>query len=338
MIRMNRNIKLLAVAIIGVVLFSCQKKGQTQYSFYHWKAKAKNAFTARGVDKNKVHKIYMHYFDVDELNTANTWDDGIYPVYPLTEVDTVYQDMNIVPVVFVVNKVLKNTSIAKLANKIQKLVDEISMHHFQRKMHQLQIDCDWSVSSKDAYFALLTELEKYFEVSATIRLHQIKYKNKTGVPPVSQGVLMLYNVGDLADFSKNSILDSHIVASYIDESSAYPIPLDIALPLFSQTVLKNNSGKIKLIKGIHRADLKKDRIHFKEKNAHLFWVEKDTLYKGFYLSKGNQIKLEEITKKDIIQSYDRVKNSEIKVGELIFYHLDTTVINQIEFRQLLTEL
>jgi len=338
MVKLNKSIRLLVILVIGVVLFSCQEKGQTQYSFYHWKSKAINVFNSRGIDISKVHKIYMHYFDVDKLNTIHCWDDGIYPVYPLTEVDTVYRSMNVVPVVFIKNKVLKDASINILAKKIQRLVDEISKHQFKKSIRQLQIDCDWSTTTKNAYFSLLSELGKYYEVSVTIRLHQIKYKNKTGIPPVLHGVLMLYNVGDLSDFSKNSILDSRIVESYINESSDYPIPLDIALPLFSQTVLKNNSGKIKLVKGIYRSGLKNDQTHFKEENSNLYRVEKDTLYKGFYLSVGNQIKLEEITHNEIVKSYDCIENSKIKVGELVFYHLDTTVINQISINKLLLEL
>ncbi len=331
--------KQLLLSVFVIVLFSsCNRPDDNSYSFYHWKSKAKNVFSDEGLKASEVHKIYMHYFDVAQVNTIDRWDDGIYPVYPLTQVDSVYKDCEIVPVVFIVNKVLLNADVKKLAAKIQSLVDEISVHHFGQKNNELQIDCDWSASTRYNFFELLLLLKKHYKVSCTIRLHQVKYKSETGLPPVDNGVLMLYNVGDLSDFSSNSILSYSIVSQYINQNTDYPIPLDIALPLFSQTVLKNKNGEIKLIKGTNTTLFKNDKIHFEAINSDVYKVVKDTLYKGFYLSVDDQIKLEESKPKEVINSFHQIKKSNINRGEVIFYHLDSSFVNRPSFKEIIKQL
>ncbi|MCW3787817.1 hypothetical protein [Plebeiibacterium sediminum] len=324
--------------IYTTMLMSCTSSAPEKVSFYHWKSKAKDVFTKDGLKPQSIHKIYMHYFDVDQLNTLNHWEDGIYPVYPLTYVDEVYKSCDIVPVVFIVNKVLKDTDAKKLAKKIQKLVDEISLHHFGKIIHSLQIDCDWSSSTRYKYFELLNLLKKDYQLSCTIRLHQVKYQSKTGLPPVDKGVLMLYNVGDLSDFSANSILTEGIVSQYVNEDTDYPIPLDLALPLFSQTVLKNKNGEIKLIKGTDIQLFNQDQNHFKRESGHVYSVVRDTLYKGFYLSVEDQIKLEMSDADVVKKSYQIIKNSKINIDEVIFYHLDMALIQQNAFNDIIKNL
>ncbi len=336
-------IRLKAVYSIFVVLWlgllaSCNQAEKNSYSFYHWKSKAENVFSDEGLKVSEIHKIYMHYFDVNQVNTSDRWDDGIYPVYPLTQVDSVYKSCEIVPVVFIVNKVLINTDVKKLAAKIQSLVDEISVHHFGQKINELQIDCDWSASTRYNFFELLSLLKQHYQLSCTIRLHQVKYKSETGLPPVDNGVLMLYNVGDLSDFSSNSILTHNVVAQYINENTDYPIPLDVALPLFSQTVLKNKYDEIKLIKGTNTKLFINDKAHFESLNSNLYKVVQDTLYKGFYLSVDDQIKVEESKPEEIINSFRQIKKSNINWGEVIFYHLDSSFINRSSFNEIIKQL
>ncbi len=333
--------KMKGVLVITLVLIftisACDSKNE-EYSFYHWKSKAKNVFSDEGLKASDVHKIYMHYFDVAQVNTIDRWDDGIYPVYPLTQVDSVYKCCEVVPVVFIVNKVLLNADVKKLAAKIQSLVDEISLHHFGQKNNELQIDCDWSASTRYHFFELLQLLKKHYQLSCTIRLHQVKYKSETGLPPVDRGVLMLYNVGNLSDFSYNSILSHSIVSQYINQNTDYPIPLDVALPLFSQTVLKNNDGEIKLIKGTDVKLFQNDKLHFETLNSNVYKVVKDTLYKGFYLSVDDQIKLEESKPKEVINSFQEIKKSNINGGEVIFYHLDSSFVNRPSFKEIIKQL
>jgi len=287
----------------------------------------------------KTKKIYMHYFDVDDTHRAEYGNDGLYPVYVLKRLDMEYADYDIVPVVFITNEALKKANIKELSERIHKLVDQISMHRLDRTYNDLQLDCDWTLSTKDKYFELIELLSEHYTVSVTIRLHQIKYKEKTGVPPCGgKGVLMVYNVGELSNLDQNSILESSIVADYIYESSSYPLELDVALPLFSQTVLINKKTKIRLVKGADRKAIESSSQHFKAIDKNMFEVVKDTLYHGFFLSEGYKLKLEELSEDEVVASYDRIKQSSLEISDVIFYHLDDQVLENINLQNIIKRL
>jgi len=321
---MRKNIYHLLLFLM--VMTSCSKKevSKPEIAFYHWKAKADyTKVYDSAINTSQTNKIYMHYFDIESVREPSWRDDGIYPTYVLKSVDKAYQKLDIVPVVYITNSTLKTDglNVLKLADKITKLIHQISLKHFNKKIKQVQIDCDWTMSTKAMYFRLLDALKKDFDLDVTIRLHQIKFQDKTGVPPVNGGTLMLYNMGDLRNKEQNSILENSIVKQYINAKSTYPLTLKIALPLFSQTVVTNNNKKIKLLRNTNKATLESDS-NFKQINSTNFQVVSDTLYKGFYLAKGYNLKLEDVQESEIVSSYASIKKSQLKTDGIIFYYLD----------------
>ena len=331
-------IPLALLFCLSLFFASCRKSESVDFSFYHWKAKAKYSQTIeKALQQADVSTIYMHYFDV-QLEKGEG-DGELFPVYVLNEVDKEYANYDIVPVVFITNEAMKwEMDIENLSSRIHTLIDEISQLQFNKKIAKIQLDCDWNTSSRDNYFELIELLKKHYDVSVTIRLHQIKYKDKTGVPPVENGALMLYNVGKLDNEQQNSILQSDIVSSYIGENTAYPIDLKLALPVFSQTVIINKKNDIRLVKGVDRPSIKKDTEHFHQTDDNLFEVVKDTLYQGFYLSEGYKLKLEEISESEIISSAAIIKNSKLNTSGIIFYHLDEQTLTNINITNLLEQL
>ena len=126
----------------------------------------------------------MHYFDVDFIEGLEG-KEKVFPIYQLKHVDQSYQEFEVIPVVFITNKVLKSSiSIPELGDKIINLIHQISETHFQKIHNIVHLDCDWTLSTREVYFELIEHMEKSIKVVPTIRLHQIKYKEKTGVPPV----------------------------------------------------------------------------------------------------------------------------------------------------------
>ena len=129
--------------------------------------------------------------------------------------------------------------------------------------NNLQVDCDWTISTKEKYFNLLILLSNYIEhLSATIRLHQIKYVKATGVPPVEKGVVMIYNLDSPADTNiRNSIFSFEKALLYLKGNlEHYPLQLDVALPAFSWGVHFHH-GKIKgLIADFHPSDIDKENM------------------------------------------------------------------------------
>ena len=67
-------------------------------------------------------------------------------------------------------------------------------------------------------------------------------------------------------------------------------------------------------------------------------VVKDTLYKGFFLSKGYNLKFEEINETVITESFKIIKNSNLKINEVIFYHLDEKSLSNINIKEIIEKL
>ena len=160
--------------------------------------------------------------------------------------------VEVVPVVFIVNDVMKNVKNTDgLAEKVLKRILQISETH-DIGVKEVQIDCDWTLTSRRNYRAFLSQLRrlaaaKQLALSATIRLHQLSQP----VPPVDKGVLMMYNTGDFTDLRcEHPILDLRDVVPYLKYLSGYRLPLSPAYPLFSYRLLFRNGH----YKGVLHAD------------------------------------------------------------------------------------
>ncbi len=303
-----------------------QEGASNEVAFYHWKAEAEWTDTiAEALERNEVRTIYMHYFDVD----LDEREGKVYPEFVLKEVDRAYQNHRIVPVVFLTERALKNSeSVGRLSERIRELVNEIHRHHFDTIPERVQLDCDWTRSTRGKYFDLLKGLGESYEIEVTLRLHQVKYRERTGVPPAERATLMLYNVGELEEFGRNSILDPSIVDPYLSEGTTYPLELDLALPLFGQTIIKDRSGNVRLINEDLGEELEATPSHFEREGEGRYKVLKDTLFKGFYLYEGYRLKPERVEKEDILRSYRMVEKSGLKTERLIFYHLEGSLLQK----------
>ncbi len=158
---------------------------------YYWKTSFSMSPTEiRFLSDLNVRKIYLRLFDVD-------WDKELNAPIPLGEItfnNNPDSSFNIIPVIYITNKAIANLpdqQVEALANKIMFRVNYILTSN-KIRFKELQIDCDWSETSRSKYFLLIQCLKKHFKsdgkiISSTIRLHQIKYSSKTGIPPVRQG-------------------------------------------------------------------------------------------------------------------------------------------------------
>lgn len=313
-----------------IIIQSCQdsKLRYDSPAFYHWKKDCIVSEKNRALlDTLKVKKIFLRYFDIIHEERTNSSK----PTYYLDTVDLYVRKLDITPVIFIENEAMRKTEDVKdLANKIHILVDEMSNYHFEKTLPRLQLDCDWTQSSRFNYFELLNYLSSDFDLEVTIRLHQIKYPEKTGIPPVKRGILMLYNIGDLRDMKTNSILTLETTKKYIVENTTYPLELSLALPWFSQTVIRNNKDNVKIINGNHSTILSESNEYFDQTGPNMFTVIKDTTFKSFSLSQGFEIKVENSDIKEIIDSRDHCLNSRLDIRDIIIYHLDSS----LDYKQL----
>lgn len=106
-------------------------------------------------------------------------------------------------------------------------------------VREIQIDCDWTMSTRKTYYDFLKRLvdranERNVKISTTIRLHQLTQP----VPPVARGVLMMYNTGDVRKLEgTNPILDMRDAGPYMRHLKKYDLPLSTAYPVFAWQVL-----------------------------------------------------------------------------------------------------
>lgn len=322
------------------LLFSCKNRENKSLSFYHWKADASlTSLEKEALSDCNTERVYIHYFDVDTIEN-NPWEkENIFPEYVIKKIAPLFDEYKIIPTIFITNRVFQSSKLntPKLVEQITSLIKQITKKHLSQTIDKVQIDCDWSTTTKNQYFEFLSLIQKEFDISCTIRLHQIKFQEKTGTPPVKKGTLMLYNMGDLKNKEQNSIIEAKIVSQYINKNTSYPLSLSIGLPTFSQTVVFNHKNEIKLINSSQRTVLEHDP-HFKKQNDLCYEVVKDTLFKGFYLSEGFYLKVEESKQQEVIDSYRTIKNSNLNTFEIILYHLDKNQLSTTDYPLIVQEL
>ena len=147
--------------------------------------------------------------------------------------------------------------------------------------------------SKKAYFKLLKLLSTNItHLSATIRLHQIKYAKTTGIPPVEKGVVMIYNLESPADTSiVNSIFSYDKALMYLDGYlKEYPLKVDIALPAFSWGVHYHH-GKIKSLMSDFNPE-KIDNMNMSKNTDGFYKSKKAHFYNTHRISNRDEIRYE----------------------------------------------
>ncbi|MFH6945982.1 hypothetical protein ACHRV5_08485 [Flavobacterium sp. FlaQc-52] len=303
------------------LLFSCSKNDKPAIAFYYWKTIFKLSETEKEIlEENKVTKLYIRYFDIGlQPQTKEP-----IPISPIRFQENV-SNFNVVPVIFIQNKVMlqSNLDVENLAKKAVQLVEEISAVN-KIAFREVQIDCDWSLNSKDNYLKFVERFKKLSQkkLSATIRLHQVKYFKKTKIPNVDSGVLMYYNMGSIAPDSLNSIYDQKIAARYLKSLKKYPLHLDFALPIYSWGVHIRNQKVIGLRSKLSFSELQKDE-NFVQTSAFFFKVKQSNYKNGVFYEENDLLKIEAITPEDLKQMAKELGESTAQAPkEIIFYDLD----------------
>ena len=235
------RIKVAICFLLLLLTMACgrRKEGDRVRAVYYWNTTFRIDSLKRDfLDRHQIGKIYVRYFDVvpDE--------SGGFPMPNATiRIDSVPADLNreIVPVVFILPDAL-DCDRRRLADMILRRVKQMSETHGMGTVTELQIDCDWTRSTRDDFFDLMQSLKDMtakdgITLSSTIRLHQLA----GSPPPADKGVLMVYNTGDMRDIGKEKpILDPDDVMPYLKYIKDYPLPLVSAYPIYRWDLLFRN--------------------------------------------------------------------------------------------------
>lgn len=357
-LQMQFKLAFATLMIPGLVisLLSCNEKRehrQISPSFYYWKSVLHiTDFEKQRLDSLKVKTIYLKFFDV-------VWDEAKRRPVPVAKLqapsgrtiragsgDELQGSFTIIPVIFITNDCVQkadSSQVNQLADNMYKLILEMNQTYGFDSIPEVQIDCDWTASTREKYFQLLNNLKLQttnlptgqagFKLSATIRLHQIKFISETGIPPVDRGLLMCYNMGNLKNpATNNSILETEELKKYTGNLSRYPLPLDVAFPLFDWKVLFRKNIYSGLIQGLTDEALK---ISCFTRTGNRYLVLKDTLLDGYDLRKGDMIRDEQSDNKEVLTAAAEInrhlKNTALRVS---FYHLDSLILSKYTTHEL----
>lgn len=316
---------------IALTMLSCNTHDAptVHRGFYYWKSRfALDSTESNALQQLRIEKLYLKLFDV-------VWDEPTQQPMPVAKINVTEAfptQQQYVPVVFITNETLQKASpndINNLSRNIPKLISSIIDNNKLPMPAEIQLDCDWTAGTKDRYFLLLKELRKASfcqekTLSITIRLHQIKYTQEAGIPPADRGLLMCYNMGNVQQpATQNSIIDPATLQQYTGRLNEYPLPLDIALPLFSWWVwFEGNTYK-----GLLHADALQLPIDAAKK-----WrCQVDTTINGYTFKQGDWLRYENAPKESIEQVISSLQ-SQLKPDNrnIILYHLDAKSLQQYD--------
>ena len=297
----NRNKLILFIIVCSILYYLLNTDTKKlNYSFYHWK-NTYNQTDIKGKLYIKILEVkYSNKLEIIRTNFKTKPKDGF------------------VPVVYITNETMKNVSFKDISKSIISTLKNINS-----KYDELQIDCDWSELSRFNYFELLKDLKSKLPIklSSTIRLHQIKYANKTGVPPVDYGLLMYYNMSTITDFgTTNSILDNTVARRYHYNFDIYPLKLKLALPLYSQAVWFRDKHALDIMEGVTKKDFSSNFIMI---SPNIYKCIKSDYLKGRYIYKDDVFRFEDSKKDDLrIALKDFFKITSNNFNEIIFYTIE----------------
>jgi hypothetical protein len=346
-------LRISILLLSSLLLNSCRenKKNFVQKGFYYWKSDSNKLTSTElsAIQTLGVSKLYVKFFEVKmdkdfEVPTPHAktrlwnFDHSADYVQPKNTLPArAMAHLEVIPTVFIENEVFLTTSatdLDSLASNVVFLINKYQRERFKNySTREIQIDCDWTQKTKDNYFVFLQSIKKISgkTTSCTLRLYPYKYKDKMGIPPADKAILMCYNLTSPLKPNQNSIQDNTELKAYLKDVDPYPLHLDIALPIFSWMQIYQNGQFM----GIVSPD-ENIKEYLKPVGSMWYEVEKDLELQGFLLRKGDQAKIEEVTVNQIKQSISLLKKY-VTFGDstsVLFFHLDTKNINQIENEKL----
>lgn len=316
--------KVLLYSLVFLSLACHKHPAPAQLSAYYWKTRfSLSAPQQEFLSEYDVQKLYIRYCDIILL------EGEAVPDAPVELDAAALKGKEVIPVIYIKNEVFLSDKVAaeQLAEKLSGYIEQIN-RSYNLTVKQVQLDCDWSLKSKTHYFDFIKyfRAQNSYQLSATIRLHQVKYHDRTGIPPVDYGVLMYYNMGKITATGANSIYDRTTAQKYLPALRSYPLPLKVALPIFSWGVHSIAGEVTDLVGGLTFAEADTLRQLSRMGNSDCYLVTEPIAYKGQRWQKGDIIKIEEISQTDLLtMKADLTKCLKSAPEEIILYDLNTNI-------------
>ncbi len=295
--------KILCIIISLATIMSCGTERQrntadSERAIYHWKTVFDpSEYELDFMREHHIGTLYLKMFDVA------IEDNQVVPIATTQFRRSMPEDMNIVPTVFITVEAMRMMKDYedRYAEYIVKRIQNMMSYNEIGKVSEVQLDCDWTASTRDSYFTLCREArtilkESGISLSSTIRLHQLR----EACPPVDRGVLMLYNTGAIKNRdTRNSILDYEDAKEYLRKDVEYGIPLSLAYPTYEWYVCFGKNRDFCYIS--HDKEESDNRIDVRHERSEM----------------GDILKIKELAEQRIISP----------LHSNIIYHLDSIGLN-----------
>lgn len=210
---------------------------------YYWNTAFKiDSVKEKFLENHRIERLYVRYFDV-------VMTDGQPMPNATIQFDSAVScKQEIVPTVYIHNECMRARH-EGLAEKLLSRLLQMNETHQIGKVNEIQIDCDWTQTTRQNFYAFLEELHAMTEakditLSATIRLHQLSQP----VPPVDCGVLMVYNTGDATKIDvEKPILDINDVTPYLKHLKSYDLKMVSAYPIYKWDIVFRNGKFVDIV-------------------------------------------------------------------------------------------
>lgn len=327
---------LLIIVLLSFLFSACTTKRSHDVDFYYWKSKCTIGKTEREYfNQLQSKRLFVRVFDVDVQDGVAV---PVGQIQGLTKEQLPNEKAKVIPVVFITNPTFLSTvtdeDIERLANNVSNAIAHV-MEKAGVAYDEIQIDCDWTSRTRSAYFRFLETLAATSQrsISCTLRLHQIRDREKTGVPPVARGSLMCYATSSpMENDTRNSILDMELLKAYTNNINDYPLDFDVILPIYSWGIVTNHLGQVKLVNGLTENDLQTPM--FEKTGDNLYLVKEDGFLQGLYVNSGFTVKIETITPELLAEAKRYLDRQIDRDFPWVYFHLSQGFLNRFTIDEL----
>ena len=255
---------MMATLLVSLSGCSAGPKCEKHSSVYHWKSTFNlNDAEIDFLKRHNVDRIYIKMFDVARDYNFLLGKYQIEPIATTQFLSPIPSDVEVVPVAYITIDALHSMHKreAEFATLIVERMLAMCRHNKCGDISELQLDCDWTGTTKHIYKALCAEAKKLLDeynidLSITVRLHQLS----ESAPKADRGVLMLYNTGALKNpQTRNSILDIADAKPYL-KPTKYDLPLGYAYPAFGWGVKFKDDEFVAIVSNENESPLRNEII------------------------------------------------------------------------------
>ena len=137
-------------------------------------------------------------------------------------------------------------------------------------------------------------------------------------------------MGSISADGRCSIYDRNVAQKYTGSLGSYPLPLDVALPIFTWGIQIRQNMVVHLLNKMNEGHFANDP-HFKKMDDYRYLVVAPCFKGGYYFKQGDEVKIESISRSNLRQMVKDIAQSlKVHPQNLIFYDLDSVNIKQYE--------